>query len=141
MAQLPLVAIIGRPNTGKSTLFNRLVGKRQAIESEIAGTTRDHIASAIRTDEMDYLLIDTGGMGGGTEDKDFEDDVHAQSMIALLQADVIVFTIDSRAPLTKSDHQIIDILRKKRKRHVPVIIVLTKCDDDRKKEEATLEFH
>jgi hypothetical protein len=59
MAKLPLVAIIGRPNTGKSTLFNRIVGRRIAIESEVAGTTRDHIVRKVETDEVDFLLVDT----------------------------------------------------------------------------------
>ena len=75
MAKLPTVAIIGRPNTGKSTLFNRLVGRRKAIVSEIPGTTRDHVASKVETPQLDYLLVDTGGMGGGTEDEDMEDEV------------------------------------------------------------------
>src|SRR5688572_25760714 len=99
MAKLPLVAIIGRPNTGKSTLFNRLVGRRVAIESPVAGTTRDHIARRVEDYEVDYLLIDTGGMGGGTADKDFEKDVHAQSAIALAAADLILFTVDGRSEL------------------------------------------
>jgi GTP-binding protein len=128
MSKLPLVAIIGRPNTGKSTLFNRLVRKRVAIESEIAGTTRDHITRVVDRPEMRYLLLDTGGMGGGTEDKDFESDVHAQSLIALRAADLIVFTINGREELTGSDHKIIELLRKQRRRHVPVILVITKCD-------------
>ena len=141
MSKLPLVAIIGRPNTGKSTLFNRLVGRRVAIESPVAGTTRDHIAHRVETDDADYLLIDTGGMGGGTTDKDFEKDVHAQSAIALAAADVILFTVDGRSELTKSDHQIVTMLRKNRKRHVPVILVITKCDTDGVAEHAEHAFH
>ncbi len=140
MSKLPLVAIIGRPNTGKSTLFNRLIGRRVAIESPVAGTTRDHIARRVRG-EIPYLLVDTGGMGGGTSDKDFEDDVHAQSALALAAADVIVFTVDGRSELTKSDHQIAEMLRKKRRRHVPVILAITKCDTPTVAEEAANAFH
>lgn len=129
MARLPTVAIVGRPNTGKSTLFNRLVDRRQAIISDVPGTTRDHVTSRIETEELDYLLVDTGGMGGGTEDKDFEDDVHAQSVLALEHADLILFTVNSREELTKSDYAIVSLLRKNRKQHVPVILVITKADN------------
>ncbi len=129
MPQLPTVAIIGRPNTGKSTLFNRLVGRRVAIESAVAGTTRDHVAHRMETKTVDFLLLDTGGMGGGTDDKGFEADVHRQSLLALENADLILFTINSREELTKSDHTIIDLLRRNRRRHVPVILVPTKCDN------------
>src|SRR3989344_7407886 len=108
MSSLPTVAIIGRPNTGKSTLFNRLVGRRQAIVSEIPGTTRDHVAGVIEEAEVPYLLIDTGGMGGSTEDEKMEDDVHAQSLLALEHADLILFTINSREELTASDFEVTD---------------------------------
>ncbi len=141
MPKLPLVAIIGRPNTGKSTLFNRLVGRRIAIESPVAGTTRDHIARKVVTPQVDYLLIDTGGMGGGTDDKDFEKDVHGQSALALAAADLILFTVDGRSELTKSDHQIVAMLRTKRKRHVPVILVITKCDTEKMTNEVKDTFH
>ena len=141
MPRLPLVAIIGRPNTGKSTLFNRLVRRRVAIESPVPGTTRDHIARKVEGAEVDYLLIDTGGMGGGTADKDFEKDVHAQSAIALYAADLILFTVDGRSELTKSDHEIVKMLRTKRKRHVPVILVVTKCDTQKVADEAAHAFH
>lgn len=129
MAKLPTVAIIGRPNTGKSTLFNRLVGKRRAIVSDVAGTTRDHVSYRVEGDEVDYLLLDTGGIGGGSQDVVMEDDVAAQTMVALEASDLILFTVNGKEELTASDFAVADMLRKKRKRHVPVIIVLTKCDD------------
>ena len=129
MATLPTVAIIGRPNTGKSTLFNRLVGKRRAIVTDVAGTTRDHVSYRVEGEKADYLLLDTGGIGGGSTDQDLEDDVESQSTIALEAADLILFTVNGKEELTASDFAVADILRKRRKRHVPVIIVLTKCDD------------
>jgi GTP-binding protein len=128
MSRIPTVAIIGRPNTGKSTLFNRMVGRRRAIESDIPGTTRDHVVYKIERDEMDYLLLDTGGIGGGSQDKDLEDDVAAQSLIALSSADLILFTINSKEELTASDARVVEMLRKNKKSHVPVIVVATKCD-------------
>ncbi|MDD5751389.1 MAG: ribosome biogenesis GTPase Der [Candidatus Peribacteraceae bacterium] len=141
MSQLPTVAIIGRPNTGKSTLFNRLVGERKAIVSEIPGTTRDTVAHRIETKPMDFLLLDTGGMGGGTQDKELEKDVHRQSLLALEHADLILLTIDSRTDLTSSDHEIVTILRKKSRRHVPVLLVLTKCDNPVATEETLPALH
>lgn len=128
MSRLPTVAIIGRPNTGKSTLFNAIVGKRLAIVSDIPGTTRDRVATKVTLPRVDFLLIDTAGMGGGSDDTELEDDVAQQSMLALANADIIVLTFDSRNDLTSSDHRVIDVLRKNRKRHVPVIIALTKVD-------------
>ncbi|MDD5103316.1 MAG: ribosome biogenesis GTPase Der [Candidatus Peribacteraceae bacterium] len=140
MPLLPTVAIIGRPNTGKSTLFNRLVGKRLAIESEVAGTTRDHVSHLLETKTVDFLLLDTGGMGGGTDDKSFEQDVHRQSLLALENADLILFTINSREELTKGDHTIFDLLRRNRRRHVPVILVPTKCDNPETLEDKLVEY-
>ncbi len=141
MAKLPTVAIIGRPNTGKSTLFNRLVGSRRAIVSEMPGTTRDPVAQRIEGDQMEYLLMDTGGMGGGTEDSDFEDDVHAQALLALEAADLILFVVNGREELTAADYAVVEALRKKRKQHVPVFLVLTKCDDEQKEEDALAQSH
>lgn len=141
MAKLPLVAIIGRPNTGKSTLFNKIVGERLAIESEVAGTTRDHIASKITTDDVDYLLVDTGGMGGGTEDEELEDDVHLQSLLALTHADIIILTLNGREEITSSDREVMELLRKKKQKHVPVLLVITKCDNERTIETIGPEYY
>ncbi len=140
MARLPTVAIIGRPNTGKSTLFNRFVGRRRAIVSDTPGTTRDHVSHRIETEKMDFLLLDTGGIGGGSEDKVFEDDVSAQSLVALAAADLILFTVNSQEELTSSDNMIVDHLRKKRRKHVPVILVATKCDNEKIVENALNEY-
>lgn len=129
MPRIPTVAIIGRPNTGKSTLFNRLVGRRRAIVSDIPGTTRDQIAQLVEHSEIPYLLVDTGGLGGGSSDTDLEDDVAAQSLLAIESADLILFTVNGKELLTASDEEIASILRKKRKTHVPVILVVTKCDN------------
>ncbi|MDA0375714.1 MAG: ribosome biogenesis GTPase Der [bacterium] len=129
MAKIPTVAIIGRPNTGKSTLFNKIIGRRKAIVADTPGTTRDQVAGQVEGEKLDYLLIDTGGMGGGTQDIELEDDVHEQSKLALEHADVIVFTVNSREELTGSDFEIVEILRKSTKSHAPIVMALTKCDD------------
>ena len=135
MSRLPTVAIIGKPNTGKSTLFNALVGQHRAIVSDIAGTTRDPVAAVVAEAGVPYLLLDTGGMGGGSTDVDMEKDVSAQSALALESADLILFTIVASEELTLSDRNVIDILRRKRKRHVPVILIATK--EDRWKDPST----
>lgn len=140
MAKLPVVAIIGRPNTGKSTLFNRFVGSRRAIVSDTPGTTRDHVVERIEWDDMDFLLLDTGGMGGGSVDTDFEKDVSAQSTVALASADLILFTVNAKEPMTASDEAVIEVLRKRKKNHVPVIIVATKCDNPETAEQAETEY-
>ena len=147
MSKLPIVAIIGRPNTGKSTLFNRIIGQRKAIESVVPGTTRDRISHRIETNavtgdlnrRLTYLLIDTGGIGS-TRDKDFELDVARQSMLAIAQADLILFTVNSKEPVTGDDRKVVDLLRKKRKRHVPVIVVLTKADNPLSQDEVLADF-
>jgi GTP-binding protein len=141
VSRLPLVAIIGRPNTGKSTLFNKLLGERRAIVSDIPGTTRDHIAAVIEAPHVDYLLIDTGGMGGGTDDKEMETDVEEQSLLALRAADLILFLVNSREELTSSDHKVATLLRKERRRHVPVILIPTKADTPSKIDELVHAYH
>ena len=141
MAKLPTVAIIGRPNTGKSTLFNRIVHRRLAIISDIPGTTRDHISSVVETDDVDFLIVDTGGMGGGTDDKDFEKDVHGQSLLAINHADLILFTVNAREPITKNDYEVIKLLRTKRKKHVPIVLIVTKCDNQEIIDEALPTYH
>lgn len=134
MAKIPTVAIVGRPNAGKSTLFNALTGTRQAIVSAVPGTTRDHVARKV-DDDIPYLLIDTGGIGGGSEDAELENDVASQSLIALEEADVILFAVSIKDDITASDREVAELLRRKRKRHVPVIMALTKADN------ATLQDH
>ncbi len=141
MAKIPIVAIIGRPNVGKSTLFNRMAGRRTAIVSEIPGTTRDHISLRIDEEDLTYLLMDTGGLGGGSADEDFEDNVHSQSILALAHADLILFVVNGKEELTASDYTVVDLLRKERRRHVPVFLVVAKCDDTEKHEEAMPRFY
>ncbi len=141
MPKLPVVAVIGRPNTGKSTLFNSLVRRRVAIVSDVPGTTRDHIASKVEGKGTPYLLLDTGGMGGGTTDKDFEEDVHAQSLLALRHADLILFIVNGKEEITRSDRDIAQLLRRKTKKRIPVLLILNKCDNEDAAEEAGRRFH
>ncbi|TSC58301.1 MAG: ribosome associated GTP-binding protein, partial [Candidatus Peregrinibacteria bacterium Greene0416_62] len=141
MSHLPLVAIVGRPNTGKSRLFNRIIGQRKAIVSDIPGTTRDQVASKVETDSVDYLLVDTGGMGGGTVDTDFEDDVEAQSKLAIEHADVIVLVLSGKDDLTSADHAVAKVLRTRKRRHVPVIVAVNKIDNPSKIDELLPQYY
>src|SRR3989339_39009 len=122
---LPIVAIVGKPNTGKSTIFNKLLGKRVAIESEIAGTTRDKLMSKTILHEYHAYLVDTGGITTGDGD-DIEENVREQAKVAIDGADVIVFVVDGTKNLSSEDFHVVDILRKAGK---PIILVANKCDN------------
>jgi len=121
-----VIAIVGRPNVGKSTIFNRLIGKRQAIESGVPGTTRDRLYHMMEIDGYDCILVDTGGLEFSNTGDDIEDNVQEQSKIAIEGADVILFVIDIKSDLTSADFHAADILRKSKK---TVILIANKCDN------------
>lgn len=123
-----VVAIVGRPNVGKSTLFNRLIGKRRAIESSIPGTTRDRIYDKVLIEDYEVLMVDTGGLELGREGDTIEASVQEQSKTAIDGADVILFVVDVREDPTAEDFHAADLLRKSKK---PVILVANKCDNPR----------
>jgi GTP-binding protein len=119
-----VVAIVGRPNVGKSALFNWLAGKRIAIVDPTAGVTRDRLSSLVRADGRTFELTDTGGMGIQDVD-DLTDDVERQIRLAIDQAAVVLFLVDGRAGLVPLDEMVAERLR-----HVgkPVVLVVNKCD-------------
>ena len=112
--RLPLVAIVGRPNVGKSTLFNRLVGERKAIVDDTPGVTRDRNYAEAEWAGRRYLLVDTGGMESESSD-DLERSVQAQSRQAVSQADAILFLFDGKGGLSPLDRQVVDQLRRTNK--------------------------
>jgi GTP-binding protein len=122
---LPIVAIIGRPNVGKSTLFNTFVGERRAIVSDIAGTTRDAITARVHGDLYDFLLVDTAGLTDDGGDS-LEAEIQQQAELALSQADIVIFMLDGRAELTKDDF---DLAQRMRKSKTPLIFCMNKLDD------------
>ncbi len=123
----PVVAIVGRPNVGKSTLINRIVGGQEAIVHGEEGVTRDRHYLKADWNGREFLLVDTGGIVPGTADELLQN-VSEQAKAAIEEADVIVLLVDAKAGPTSSDHEIAEILRRARK---PVLIAANKCDDVR----------
>ena len=119
-----LVAIVGRPNVGKSTLFNRLTQTRQAIVNEEAGTTRDRQYGKVEWTGVEFSLIDTGGWVINSDDI-FEEEINKQVKIAIEEADVILFVVDVLEGISNLDEEVADILRRNKK---PVIVVANKAD-------------
>src|SRR6516225_6660844 len=133
---VPLVAIVGRPNVGKSSLFNYLAGRRISIVDPTAGVTRDRVSTLVQSGERYFELVDTGGIG--IEDSDnLTADVEKQIQVAIDEAAVILFVVDIRAGVTGLDEEVNRRLRNVAK---PVILIANKCDDERMEQQAA-EFY
>ena len=120
----PIVAIVGRPNVGKSTLFNRLIQKRLAIIENFPGVTRDRIYADSEWNGREFTLVDTGGIQTG--EGEITTQVRRQAELAMAEADVVVFVVDTREGLTPTDQEVADILRRVKR---PVILVANKSDN------------
>lgn len=131
-----IVAIVGRPNVGKSTLFNRLTESRKAIVDEIAGVTRDRHYGKCEWAGMDFTVIDTGGYIIGSDDI-FEDEIRKQVKIAIEEANVILFVVDVVEGVTDMDTQVAQMLRKCKKK---VLLIVNKVDNNKRLIDAT-EFY
>ena len=121
-----LVAIVGRPNVGKSTLFNRLVEGRQAIVNDQAGTTRDRHYGKSEWNGVEFSVVDTGGWVVGSDDI-FEEEIRKQVEISIEESDVILFLVDVQNGLTDLDMSVAEILRRVKNR--PVLVVCNKTDE------------
>ena len=121
-----LVAIVGRPNVGKSTLFNRLTKTRQAIVNEEAGTTRDRQYGKVEWVGQEFSIVDTGGWVVNSDDI-FEEEIRKQVMLAIEESDVILFVVDVQNGVTDLDEQVATILRRSK---VPVVMVANKTDNN-----------
>src|SRR6266581_2760743 len=144
----PLVAIVGRPNVGKSTFFNRMIGERVAIVEDLPGTTRDRIYGDTDWNGREFTLIDTGGLELGSDipvgqvglngqPGDIMKRVQAQAELAIEEADVIVFMVDAKAGITAADDEVADMLRRTDK---PVILAANKADNAKLRQDA-VEFY
>lgn len=120
---IPTVALVGRPNVGKSTLFNKMTGKKISIIEDTPGVTRDRIYEQVTYEKYRFNLIDTGGIDGSGEK--FNTEIRMQAEIAIDQADVVVFVVDGKEGLTSNDLLVRDILRKSKK---GVIVAINKVD-------------
>ncbi|MEM8858367.1 MAG: ribosome biogenesis GTPase Der [Chloroflexota bacterium] len=147
MPRKGVVALVGRPNVGKSTLFNRLVGRRLAVVSEVAGTTRDRLYADTEWGGLVFTLVDTGGIevleGWHTEalseDSDrFLESIRNQAKIAIQDADVIVQLVDGRAGMTAADREVANILRTTKK---PTLVAVNKLDDLHTMRDLMYEFY
>jgi len=122
--RMPVVAIVGRPNVGKSTIFNRLIGKKIAIIEDVPGVTRDRLYGDVTYGDYKFHLIDTGGIDIG--DEKFNKEIIVQAEIAVEEADVVLFVVDGKEGLTSNDREVAKILRKRPKK---VIVVVNKMDN------------
>ena len=132
----PIVAIVGRPNVGKSTLFNKLAGKRISIVQDTPGVTRDRVYAEAEWLNQTFTMIDTGGIEPEREDIIVKQ-MRRQANIAIETADVIVFVVDGKEGLTAADNEVATMLRKSKK---PVVLVVNKIDN-LKDEENAWEFY
>ena len=132
----PTVVLVGRPNVGKSTLFNRITGKRRSIVAPVAGTTRDAVEAPAEWAGRTFNLVDTGGLFGATTDP-LHELVVEHGLKAIQTADVLVFIVDAREGLVPADEE---IARRMRKTNRPVLLAINKTDDKRAAKRA-MEFH
>jgi GTPase len=132
----PIIAIVGRPNVGKSTLFNRLVGRRKAMVDDMPGVTRDRNYAEVTRFDLPFILVDTGGFEPETSDKLLQQ-MREQSRFAMDEADLILFVMDARAGLTPADSEVVEMLRRINK---PVFYIINKVDGE-SQEAATGDFY
>jgi GTPase len=149
----PVVALVGRPNVGKSTLFNRLAGERLAIVDDIPGTTRDRLVAETEWNDVIFNIIDTGGIdpthGGKTPlsvgSADFIQEIREQALMAVNEADAVLFITDGNAGVTPPDREVAGILRRYQKtvngqRLPPILVVVNKCENEKLRSNAA-EFY
>jgi len=120
---IPVVALVGRPNVGKSTLFNKIVGKKISIIEDVPGVTRDRIYQEATYNNKKFYLVDTGGIDATK--MEFNDEIKVQAEIAIKDADVVVFMVDGKEGITTNDLIVRDILRKSKKK---IIVAINKMD-------------
>ncbi|PID72970.1 MAG: ribosome biogenesis GTPase Der, partial [Desulfobacterales bacterium] len=134
---LPIVALVGRPNVGKSTLFNRVTRSRKAIVDPTPGVTRDRHYEQVVWNEQGFVLVDTGGIDDNPEDL-LVNHIREQALAAIEEADIILFLMDGKQGVTPADWEIADLLRQTRK---PVFHIVNKVDSPEKEIELVSQFY
>lgn len=129
---LPVVAIVGRPNVGKSALVNRILGRREAVVQDVPGVTRDRVSYSAWWNDKPFTLMDTGGWE--PDAKGLDKSVALQAEVAVDLADVIIFVVDSRVGVTATDERVVSLLRQA---GVPVLVAANKVDDQRGEADAS----
>jgi len=132
LSNLPIVAVVGRPNVGKSTLVNRIIGRREAVVEDTPGVTRDRVRYESEWNGVPFIVVDTGGWEQDAIGMSAQ--VSAQAEAAINSSDVVIFVVDATIGATDADEQIVRVLRQAK---VPVILVANKVDDERAELEAT----
>jgi GTP-binding protein len=133
---LPVVAIVGKPNVGKSTLFNRILGERKAVTSPVPHTTRDRLYEVSNWNGISFVLVDTGGFTSKDEDP-FQEDINLELKKTLEEADRILFVVDAKTSITSDDIELAELIRDYGKK---VILVVNKVDNFEKKDIILAEF-
>ena len=119
----PVVALVGRPNVGKSTIFNKMCGRKISIIEDTPGVTRDRIYGSVNYNDYKFHLIDTGGIELGKEN--FNEEIRMQASLAIDEADIVLFVVDGKEGLTSDDFLVRDMLQKIKNN---VIVVINKSD-------------
>ena len=132
-----VVAIVGRPNVGKSTLFNKLIGDRLSIVKNEPGVTRDRLYREMEWSGKEFLLVDTGGLEPKTDDF-MMNKIKEQAQVAIDEADVVIFLVDGKSGITGLDEDVANVLRKKEKK---VVVAVNKIDNYMRDQENILEFY
>lgn len=135
MSERPIIAIIGRPNVGKSSLFNRFLKRRQAIVSPVSGTTRDRQYAPVAIEDYFVDIIDTAGLSGELESDEFGHEMMIQIQQAVKEADILIFVLDAQAGMTADDQRIAEIIRKSQ---APTVVYINKADSGLEKVDAKL---
>src|SRR5687768_9399818 len=131
LGPVPVLAVVGRPNVGKSTLVNRIIGRREAVVEDVPGVTRDRISYDANWSGRAFTVVDTGGWD--PDARGLAERITAQAEIAVTLADAVLFVVDATVGITDSDEAVVKILRRSRK---PVVLAANKVDDERAEAEA-----
>src|SRR6476659_5740539 len=133
LGPVPVLAVVGRPNVGKSTLVNRIIGRREAVVEDVPGVTRDRVSYDANWNGRAFTVVDTGGWDPDAEG--MAERISAQAEVAVSLADAVLFVVDATVGITDTDEAVVKVLRRSDK---PVLLAANKVDDQRAEAEAYL---